>query len=264
MGSIDGTIIHIAKPSTSRFIPAEFYCGRKGTYSLNTMLICDHRKRFMYVDSRWPGSTNDKGAVSRSLFLANLFVHRDPTLFPEPWMILADGGFHLRTCFLAPDVVSDDANRLLKKFNFCVSRGRCIIENAIGLLKMKWRRFYKHQIDEETEIIPDLVLAACVLHNICIDANDVNAEEANAVRDEEEAAEERAEIIAAYNRVLSHAHASMMINADQLVEAAKQKVRNIFTLWLDHRAGEVINLEDLRHVYGPAAFNFDENLVYEG
>ena len=67
------------------------------------MVIFDHKKRFIFADSRWPGSTSDTGAVSRSRFLTDLFVRRDPTLFPEPYMILSDGGFHKRICFIAPD-----------------------------------------------------------------------------------------------------------------------------------------------------------------
>lgn len=164
---------------------------------------------------RWPGATNDKGAVSRSRFLANLFVNRDDLLFPEPWIILADGGFHLRSCFLSPaDTVPPNLSaqdiRSWGQFNFLVSSARCIVENCIGLLKIKWRRFHKHQIAEETDIVPDLIICACVLHNICIDAGDVNAEEAGAVRDPDERYEEQREIALAYNRVTNNVHADMM------------------------------------------------------
>ena len=99
------------------------------------MVICDDRKRFIFADSRWPGSTCDTGAVARSRFLTNLFVQRDDDLFPLPYMILADGGFHKRTCFLAPDLPAN--NRLENIFNTNVSRARCVVENAFGLLKMK-------------------------------------------------------------------------------------------------------------------------------
>lgn len=164
------------------------------------MVICDHRKRFIFADSRWPGSTCDTGAVARSRFLTNLFVQRDLTLFPQPYMILADGGFHKRTCFVAPDLPAH--NRLESSFNTSISRARCVVENAFGLLKMKWRWLHQHSIAENTVLIPQLILCACVLHNICIDAGDVNAEEDAAVRNDEERLADKNEINAACDRVL--------------------------------------------------------------
>ena len=101
------------------------------------MVICDHKKRFIFADSRWPGSTCDTGAVARSRFLTNLFVQRDPTLFPQLYMILAGGGLHKRTYFVAPDLSAH--NQLENVFNTSISRARCVVENAFGQLKMKWR-----------------------------------------------------------------------------------------------------------------------------
>ena len=122
------------------------------------------------------------------------------TLFPQPYMMLADGGFHKRTCFVAPDLPAH--NRIENVFNTSVSRARCVVENAFGLLKMKWRRLHQHSIAESTAIIPQLILCACILHNICIDAGDVNAEEDAAVLDDEERLQDREEINAACDRVL--------------------------------------------------------------
>lgn len=183
----------------TNFIPREFWCKRKNTYSLNLAVICDHQKRFIFADSRWPGSTSDTGAVSRSSFLTNLFIRRDPSLFPEPYMILSDGGFHKRSRFIAPDYLA--RNQMENLFNTSISRARCVVENAFGLLKMKWRRLHQHSIQESTRIIPELVLCACVLHNICIDEGDVNEEENAAVRDEDDARADRAEINAACERI---------------------------------------------------------------
>ena len=67
---------------------------------------------------------------------------------------------------------------------------------------MKWRRLHQHSVAENTILIPQLILCACVLHNICIDAGDVNAEEDAAVRNEDERLADRNEINAACDRVL--------------------------------------------------------------
>ena len=201
-GSIEGSIIKISSPFAVNFIPREFWSRRKQAYSLNLMVICDHRKRVIFADSRWPGSTCDTGAVARSKFLSNLFVERDDDLFPLPYMILADGGFHKRACFVAPDFPAH--NRMESSFNTSVSRARCVVENAFGLLKTKWRRLHQHSIAEHTAIIPQLVLCACVLHNICIDSGDINDEEDAAVRNEEERLADRDEVNLACGRILAY------------------------------------------------------------
>ena len=117
-------------------------------------------------------------------------------------MILSDGGFHKRACFIAPDLQA--ANHMENCFNSRISSARCIVENAFGLLKMKWRRLHQHSIAECTRVVPQLILCACVLHNICIDAGDVNDEENAAVRDAAEAAADRVEINAACDRILGN------------------------------------------------------------
>ena len=117
-------------------------------------------------------------------------------------MILSDGGFHKRACFIAPDYPA--VNQLENSFNSRISSARCVVENAFGLLKMKWRRLHQHSIAESTRVVPQLILCACVLHNICIDAGDVNEEEDAAIRDEAEAVADRVEINAACDRILAN------------------------------------------------------------
>ena len=134
-------------------------------------------------------------------------MQRDDDLFPLPYMILADGEFHKRTCFIAPDLPAN--NRLENNFNTNISRARCVVENTFGLLKMKWRRLHQHSIAEHTGIIPQLVLCACVLHNVCIDAGDVNTDEDAAVRNAEERLADRHEINLARERVLGNIGESM-------------------------------------------------------
>ena len=68
VGVIDGTIIHIKCPDDRTFMPSEFFNPRKGTYGINAMIICDEKKRIIFADPRWPGATNDRGAVARSKF----------------------------------------------------------------------------------------------------------------------------------------------------------------------------------------------------
>lgn len=195
---------------------------------------------------------NHTGAVARSSFLSRLFINRDPVFFPEPYFLLADGGFHKRRCFLWPDLMDTGAG--WNRFNFFVSAARCIIENAIGLLKMKWRRFHKHQIAEETDIIPDLIICGCVLHNICIDAGDVNQAEDNVANDDDE--DDKAEIRAAFNRVMSSPQALMGHAADIRVQEGKDKRNRIFDYWINYNLDKTVphDIDDIQHVFGNDAF----------
>ena len=75
----------------------------------------------------------DRHAILELLrgLVTNLFVQRDDDSFPLPYMILADGGFHKRTCFIAPDLPAN--NRIENIFNTNISQARCVVENAFGL-----------------------------------------------------------------------------------------------------------------------------------
>ena len=52
--------------------------------------------------------------------------------------------------------------------NTKISRGRVIIENCFGSLKCKFRRLRDIQ-NTRPDIVVKIVLAACTLHNICLD-----------------------------------------------------------------------------------------------
>lgn len=70
-----------------------------------------------------------------------------------------------------------------RQHNYLLSSDRVIIENAIGLLKERWRRLHfikTYNICKTVEITS----AACVLHNFCLLINDHWLHEENVQRDE--------------------------------------------------------------------------------
>ena len=54
-----------------------------------------------------------------------------------------------------------------KNYNRKLSQIRVIIEQAFGMLKGRFRRL-KHIVVRDVENIVNIVVACCVLHNICI------------------------------------------------------------------------------------------------
>jgi len=57
-----------------------------------------------------------------------------------------------------------------KAFNMALSSTRIIVEHAFGRLKNRWRRL--KSMDINLDLVPRIILCACLLHNICEDVND--------------------------------------------------------------------------------------------
>lgn len=62
-------------------------------------------------------------------------------------------------------------NHTQHNYNTKLSKTRVIIERAFGILKGRFRKL-KYIYLYNTEMIPLIILACCVLHNICIDNED--------------------------------------------------------------------------------------------
>lgn len=60
IGAIDGCHVRISNPGGPNSVR---YVNRKGYYSLNCQLVCDHRMLFTNVVSRWYGSAHDSSRV---------------------------------------------------------------------------------------------------------------------------------------------------------------------------------------------------------
>ena len=67
-----------------------------------------------------------------------------------------------------------DNGRLTRQqqiFNTRLSGARCTVERAFGRLKGRWRILDKRN-DHALEKVPNIVLACCLLHNICEEYNE--------------------------------------------------------------------------------------------
>lgn len=63
VGFVDGTLIPLAYAPTKN---KEDYWTRKNHYALNTMLVCDHRKKITYAMNGWCGSAHDQRVFNSS------------------------------------------------------------------------------------------------------------------------------------------------------------------------------------------------------
>lgn len=89
--------------------------------------------------------------------------------------MLGDKTYPPLTWLLPPYVNRGNLTGKENYFNTKVSVSRQVIEIAFALLKGRFRRL-KYVDMNRTDLIPATVLAACVLHNICINCDSINEE----------------------------------------------------------------------------------------
>ena len=71
---------------------------------------------------------------------------------------------------LCAGIVEEDFNRHHAK-------ARNIIERTFGILKTRWRSIFLRALEIRPLFAPKVVAACCLLHNICVTADDVPQDE---------------------------------------------------------------------------------------
>ena len=158
VGAIDGSHIPISEPSKHQ----ENYVNRKGFHSILLQAVCDNDLKFIDVYAGWPRSVHDARVFRNSPLCHNLSA-----LCGEGSFIAGDTAYPLLVHLMTPFKDNGHLSAAQKRFNFKLSSECCMIERAFALLKGRFRRlkFLKMwSIKETTESI----IAACVLHNICL------------------------------------------------------------------------------------------------
>uniref|UniRef100_UPI00398E354E putative nuclease HARBI1 n=1 Tax=Pristiophorus japonicus TaxID=55135 RepID=UPI00398E354E len=176
--AIDCTHVTFKAPQAN----AEMFINRKGFHSLNVQLVCDHRRKILAVDARYPGSSHDA------------FILQQTGVFSGPnqnygWL-LGDKGYPLCTWLLTllriPRTVAQHA------YNDSHSATSCIIEQCIGILKHRF-----HCLDCSGEVlqylpeqVSQVVVVCCMLHNLAIMRSQPLGDEPPIVPEEEDQEEE--------------------------------------------------------------------------
>ena len=83
-----------------------------------------------------------------------------------PPLLVADSAYPLLPWLLKPFINHGSLTQDQKNFNYHLSRARIVSENAFGRLKARWCRLIK-QNDMQVASVPNVVVACCILHNIC-------------------------------------------------------------------------------------------------
>lgn len=171
VGCIDGTFIPIKAPQRD----AETYITRKCFHAVTMQAVCDPFLRFTDCFIGYPGSVSDSRIFRNSDFF--LKVHRNRRLcFPDDQFIIGDKAYPILSWCLPPYIDRGNLTPARRNFNRKHAQTRQTIERAFALLFGRFRRL-KYLDMNRHDFIPATVLAACVIHNLCINSDDLQVDD---------------------------------------------------------------------------------------
>lgn len=134
----------------------------KKFHSVNVQVICDENMVFTDILAGWPGSVHDSRVLCNSA-VYNTAANK----FRGNTHLLGDEGYPLQTWLMTP--YRDNGHLIADEtfFNYVLSSNRQTVERAIRLLKGRWRKL-QHIDYLNLKLIVLIIIAACVLHNVCL------------------------------------------------------------------------------------------------
>ncbi|XP_036318780.1 putative nuclease HARBI1 isoform X1 [Rhagoletis pomonella] len=167
IGVIDCTHIRIKTPRVNK----ENYLNRKNQYSLVLQAVVDADKRFIDITCGEPGSLNDIRVLRRS----NLYATAQSdlqNLFPNNSFILGDLAYPSTSWLVSPFKEDGNLTESQRHFNEIHTSTCGVVKNAFGLLKTRFRRLLHFTEQTNLNFVVNIIVSACILHNVCIASND--------------------------------------------------------------------------------------------
>jgi hypothetical protein len=168
-GALDGKHVAIRKPNST----GSLYYNYKGFFSVVMLGLVDADYKFIWLDVGGFGHQSDAQIFNESE-LKECLVDRSinlpaPDELPHddqrtPYFILADDAFGLRSYLMKP-YSQRHLSTMQRIYNYRISRGRRIIENAFGILAQRWQILLGTMQHAPGTV--RLIIEACVcLHNL--------------------------------------------------------------------------------------------------
>jgi len=144
-------------------------CAKYNLIKYNSMSIftgvCDNKLLFTDCYAGEVGSVHDACLFRRSDLSERM--ETTPSMFMNNSHLIGDQAYPLKQHLLVAYKNNGRLSRNEDKFNRTLSAARSCIERAFALLKGRWRRM-KYLDMSKVERIPYVIIAWCVLHNVCI------------------------------------------------------------------------------------------------
>ena len=170
IGALDGTHIPIVAPNVDG--KADYF-SRKQRYTISTQGLVGANLVFLDIATGFPGSCHD----ARNFRNTSLYTQAENgEILTKPEdviensrvrpLVLGDGAYPLLTWLIKPSNFGPALTRSEKLFSKKLCSARVTVERAFGILKARWRCLLK-RLDNRIENVSAVVIACCVLHNIC-------------------------------------------------------------------------------------------------
>lgn len=167
IGAIDGLLIKTRPPSKRETVRGiDFYSGHKKAVGLNAQVLCDAKKRVVYLSVRCPGKTNDLLAYQASN-LSSLIEG-----LPDGYFVVGDNAYVNTNHLLVPFPGQISSTDPRDAFNFYLSQLRVRVENCFALIVGRWGVLWG-PLRMPLRRQPMVIKAICCLHNFCIDEGDI-------------------------------------------------------------------------------------------
>ncbi|VEN41477.1 unnamed protein product, partial [Callosobruchus maculatus] len=162
VGAIDGTYIAIKAPKEN----PESYINRKCFYGITLQAISDNKRKFIDCFVGYPSSVSDIRIFRNSDIYQNIVNNMDEYFDPNQFLI-GDKAYCLKSWCIPPYIERGRLQAFQRNFNRLHAKTRQVVERSFALLFGRFRRL-RYLDMNRTDLIPATVLAACVLHNICL------------------------------------------------------------------------------------------------
>ncbi|XP_012058854.1 PREDICTED: putative nuclease HARBI1 [Atta cephalotes] len=165
IGVVDNTHIKIKTPH----INPDSYVNKKRQHSIQLQAVCDHELRFTHCLAGHVGSV-----PSQKVFRLSEVCHYldDPEKFSNDSHLVGNAAYTIHEHLMTPFRENEDLTDRQKNYNFCHSSAEITIKRTFVLLKRRFQSLLKTLDMERIDLIPEFIIACCVLHNICLLQND--------------------------------------------------------------------------------------------
>ncbi|KAB0804564.1 hypothetical protein PPYR_01534 [Photinus pyralis] len=164
IGAIDGCHVRIRRPKNDQ----DSYINRKGYFSLLIQGTVNSFRQFIDVYCGEPGSLHDARLLRRSSLYSK--AENNVNFFGNKYL-LGDSAYPSLSWLVPPFKDNGALSNNQKVFNFKHSSTRIIVEHVFRLLKGRFRRL-QHLENLNINICVKIMMACCVLHNICESKHD--------------------------------------------------------------------------------------------
>lgn len=165
-GAIDGTHVDILPPKADE----NWFVNRHGNHSLNVCAVAGSNYAFHYVNARHAGRAHDSGVMLYT-GLMTTFETNGYRPFPGA-VLLGDSAYPLKEWLMTPFRSTTEMTPAMRRYQTAHSLTRGVVEKAFGILKMRFRGLHSGLRVASVIKANRIIMAACILHNMCIQEGD--------------------------------------------------------------------------------------------